>query len=111
MAETNPRDAAIQAAADVAELRLQLAALQERLAAAEQVCVLFSWTSSGGDSDRDRAVAQAWMDWKHGYAPNLPDPQSPEWQARIQDLANRRTAVRTITVARIRRDRDEGTDA
>jgi hypothetical protein len=77
--------------------------LRERLAAAEQVCVLVGWSAIGNQTDPlQRALTQAWLDWTHRPDVGQPDPQSPEWQARVQDLANRRTATRTLTLGRLR---------
>lgn len=77
--------------------------LRERLAAAEQVCILVGWTGIGDQTDPlQQAVTQAWLDWTHLPTVGQPEPQSPEWQARVQDLANRRTATRALTLGRLR---------
>lgn len=81
----------------------ELEALRRRLAAAEQVCVLYGWCGAAGgpapDSDVQAATMQAWMDWTR-IAPRL--PASADWAPQIQDLANRRRAVAGITRQKIR---------
>lgn len=100
-----------QAAADwqaIAEEReRELRALGERLAAAEQVCVLFGWTAAAGTGDKDKAVEQAWHDWADAYGVGSP---TPEWRARIKELARRRDEVRAKTLASIRVGAEERSD-
>lgn len=71
---------------------------KEELAAAAQVCVLFGWTAAG-TSDKDKAVEQAWQDWADAYGAISP---TPEWRARIKELARRRDEIRAQTLAKIR---------
>lgn len=76
-----------------------LKAANARLAAAEQVCVIFGWTGLADDSDESRAVSQAWHDWAATYGSISP---TPEWRARIKALARRREEIGTRTVNAIR---------
>jgi hypothetical protein len=79
-------------------------ALKTRLAAAEQVCVLFGWspsTSGRNASDAENAATQAWMDWTRTYPDGMPESQSPEWAQRIEDLAARRYSTREATLQRL----------
>ncbi len=92
-----------------AERDAEVAALTERVRLAEIVCTIFGWTGSSAgpdESDRDKAVLQAWMDWHHLYS----DPKAPtskEWDDRIAELAARRDQIRQATLARIRGEADE----
>ncbi len=55
--------------------------LQERLAAAETVCVLYGWTGSPQANDNEKAALQAWMDWTR-LAGRAERPK--DWQPRIE---------------------------
>lgn len=84
------------------QLRAQAEILRhtkQELEAARLVCVLFGWTASAGDSDEDKAVAQAWHDWANTYGAISP---TPEWRARVKELARRRDEIRQRTLASIR---------
>jgi hypothetical protein len=78
--------------------------LRARLAAAERVCVLFGWTCAAGNSDRDKAVTQAWQEWHHAYGHVAPQPGDDE----VMQLAARRDVIRNVTLMRLRKDRDDG---
>jgi hypothetical protein len=80
---------------------------KEELAAAAQVCVLFGWTAAAGDSDNDKAVAQAWQDWANAYGAISP---TPEWRAKVTELARRRDEIRAKTLASIRGGAEERSD-
>lgn len=72
--------------------------LMERLRAAELVCNTFAACGSRGNSDREDAATQAWMDWARDYEfamLRVPDET-------IAELAARRRAIRAATLAKIR---------
>jgi hypothetical protein len=71
----------------------------ERLAAAEQVCVIFGWTGLDDGSDESRAVAQAWHDWAGAYGSISP---TREWRTKVKKLARRRDEIRSATLAKLR---------
>lgn len=73
--------------------------LLRRLAAAEQVCVLYGWTAASDDTDRDKATTQAWMQWQSKYGVGGP---TPAWNARVAELAAERDRIRAHTLRRIR---------
>jgi hypothetical protein len=73
--------------------------LRRRLALAERVCALVGITAATGETDRDKAKTQAWMDWNHEYgrlSPRLTDDE-------ILQLAARRDIIRNNTLVRLRR--------
>lgn len=78
--------------------------LQERLDAAEQVCILFGWTGVADYSERGDATVQAWMDWlaRYGHDRERAAATDPEWDQRVKDLARRRREIRETTLAKIR---------
>ena len=78
----------------------EVAYLRQRLAAAEQVATLYGWIASPTESKTEKAVEQAYLDWANAYKPSGP---SPEWRARIDELAARRDA----TIDAIRRGASE----
>lgn len=80
-------------------LREEVHRLRLRVAAAEQVCVIFGWTAAAGTSDRDKAVEQAWQDWADAYGAFSP---TPEWRERVKELARRRDEIRAQALAKIR---------
>jgi hypothetical protein len=73
--------------------------LLRRLAAAEQVCVLYGWTGIRDDSDRTKATTQAWMQWQSQYGVGRP---TPAWNARVAELAAERDRIRAHTLNRLR---------
>ena len=81
--------------------------LRTQLDAAEQVCILFGWTSLGDDSDKSKAVEQAWHEWAAEYGSMSP---TPEWRQRIKELARRREEIRARTLAAIRSKMADGAD-
>jgi hypothetical protein len=80
-------------------------ALLRRLEAAEQVCVLFGWTASPGNSPQDKACTQAWMDWHSSYGVGSP---TPAWRARVNELAAERDRVRSVTLASLHLEVSDG---
>jgi hypothetical protein len=76
----------------------ELEDLRRRLEAAERVCYLVGITGAAGQSDRDKAKTQAWMDWSNEFGrlgPRLTDDE-------ILQLAARRDVIRNHVLARIR---------
>lgn len=74
--------------------------LEARLALAEDVCAMFSWSPARYDTDRDKAAYELWRAWaavaptdRRDY-PHLDD-------ARIAELAARRDEIRAATLARL----------
>lgn len=92
---------------ELAEYVKRVSDLELRLAAAEQVCVLYGWTGSNDRSERGDAVTQAWMDWVHSYGHEMERAavKDPAWDARIKDLARRRREIRDATIARLLEER------
>ena len=80
--------------------------LLERLRAAETVCMLVSWIAASSKTDLDKALLQAWMDWRpmSSERPVITD----EWRLRIAELAMRRDKRRRLTLAQIRERGGEG---
>lgn len=81
------------------ELRMEIRHLRARLAAAENVCALFSWTASRSMSDDDREVAlhELWREWRE-FPGVSSDPD--DWP----HLTDAALAFR-VTEARRRRER------
>lgn len=84
-----------------AAAKVEIERLRQRLAAAEQVCVLYSWIGIPDQTDRGKAALQAWIDWSHQYGPL---PKSAEWNDRITELARRRDEIRAATLRKIREE-------
>lgn len=96
-------------AEDPAKLWQRIEELEQRLEAAEQVCVLFGWTAVSYRTERDKAVAQAWHDWADTYDA-MPDVTA-EWRARIKELAARRDEIRARTLRVSAEERSDDTKA
>lgn len=77
--------------------------LEARLAAAERVCVLVGWTPQASNSDRSKALSQAWQEWHRVYGQLAPEPSDDE----VVELAARRDVIRNVTLSRIRQERDD----
>lgn len=77
--------------------------LRRRLAAAERVCQLVGITAASGETDRDKALGQAWSEWSREYRP-LAQPVTDD---EILQLAARRDIVRNRTLARLQRESAE----
>jgi hypothetical protein len=77
--------------------------LDRRLRAAEQVCGLVGMNASDRQTERGKALTQAWMDWAHEYAGSAVPVSNKE----IVDLAARRDHIVAETLARIERDYPE----
>lgn len=73
--------------------------LRRRLAAAERVCILFGKTAARGETDRDKALTQAWLEWSREWRAAAPEVTDSE----ILELAARRDVIRNNTLARLRR--------
>lgn len=80
--------------------------LRCRLAAAERVCQLVGITAATGETDRDKAKTQAWMEWSHAYGRLSSRPTDDE----ILELAARRDVIRDNTLVKIRRRTVESLD-
>lgn len=72
--------------------------LRRRVLAAERVCYLFGITSARHETERDKAVTQAWMDWSAAFNDDVPRVTDEE----ITELARRRDEIRAATLRRIR---------
>ncbi|MEU8158158.1 hypothetical protein AB0B94_31270 [Micromonospora sp. NPDC048986] len=75
-----------------------------RLEAAERVCALLGISVSRSDTDRDKAVTQAWMDWHRDYGHLTQDPTDAE----VVALASRRDITRNMTLLRLDQDGGAG---
>lgn len=86
---------------------LSIDELQERLVAAETVCVLFGWAPMRGKEEDP--LVQAWIEWNdhvgEGYTAPSAHPDLNE--KRIHDLTIRRRWIREQTLKRIRDTKDE----
>lgn len=78
--------------------------LRRRLEAAERVCVLFGATASTGETERDKALGQAWSEWNQRYRGDAPTVNDRETEI----LARRRDQIRDATVGRIREKYTDG---
>lgn len=75
--------------------------LEERLAAAEDVCALYGWSPArNDDTDREKATHELWRTWlgKVGSADREAFPHLTD--ERIAELAARRDATRRMTLRR-----------
>lgn len=80
----------------------ELTALRARLAAAEQVCMLYGWTGARRESDQDKALHEVWSDWVDLSGVSLLPEDHPELSdERIAELARKRDATRARVLARI----------
>lgn len=82
------------------QIHEMLHALEDRLRAAERVCVLVG-INAVGQGERGKALTQSWMDWNRQYGPSAP---------RVSDeliavYAHRRDEITEATLARIRESR------
>jgi hypothetical protein len=79
------------------------ASTMRRLHAAEQVCLMFGWTGSPGNSDRDKALFQLWREWVDLSGVSLDPAEHPELSdERITELAGKRDQIRTGVLAKLR---------
>jgi hypothetical protein len=72
-----------------------------RLRAAEDVCVLYSWTASTAhQSDREKALHELWSKWYNLVGPAACEPaKNPHLTDEvISDLARQRDATREATL-------------
>lgn len=78
----------------------------DRLRLAEQVCLMFGWTGVGGNTDRDKALHELWVEWLRAYeaagGSTVPIDHPELSDARIEELARRRDEIVARTLARIR---------
>ncbi len=77
--------------------------LQERLQVAERVCGLVGINASTRETDRGKALTQAWMDWSHRFSHRAVLITDEE----VRELAARRDVVVEQTLARLARDYPE----
>jgi hypothetical protein len=84
--------------------RLDRPELEERLALAERVCVLFGWSPVLGDSVREKATSQAWSEWVDNVGMDFLAPEAhPELSDEaIEALAVKRDEIRSETLRWIR---------
>lgn len=100
---SGPPNAFRSAVADLPEISAaDIEILVRRLEAAELVCNLVGICGSASNSDRDKALTQAWMDWSHAYRDRHVKPADLP----IAELAARRDEIRSRTLARIRGEVD-----
>ncbi len=74
--------------------------LRARVAAAERVCHLVGITGARMDTDRDKALTQAWSEWNREHR----GKSLPPTDAEIETLAARRVVIGNNT--RVRLDRE-----
>jgi hypothetical protein len=80
----------------------EITALRQRLALAESVCVLYGWTGSRPDSDRDKALFELWSMWAKLPGTDTSPEGNPELtDALISDLARRRDETRAQVLAKL----------
>ena len=80
----------------------EAAELRERLAAAERVCLMYGWTGSVDDSDRDKAAHELWLQWCETPASAWTLQTTPDLSDEyIAELARKRDATRAATLARL----------
>ena len=77
--------------------------IKRRLAAAEDVCLMFGWTAARGYTDRDKAASELWMRWADLVGDGFTDPDGHEDLDEVA-LAAARDAKRDQTLARIREE-------
>jgi hypothetical protein len=71
--------------------------VRERLEAAEQVCVLFSWTGSYTDSPEGKALFELWRHWLGVSGVSVDPADHPELSRdRISELAARYDGKTTL---------------
>lgn len=75
-------------------------ALGRRLAAAERVCYLVGITAARTETDRDKALTQAWQEWARDYRQACAGVSDAE----VVELAARRDVIRQRTLARLGRE-------
>lgn len=76
--------------------------LRARLAAAEDLCVMFAWTVGGRGSDRDKAAHELWKRWVDVSGNDCSREQNPHLtEELITELATKRDATRRATLARM----------
>jgi hypothetical protein len=79
--------------------------LEQRLAAAEDVCLMVGWTPDTG-SDRSCAATELWMRWARLPGVSTHPRDHPELVGSEASLAARRRATRLRWTGRIREDTD-----
>jgi hypothetical protein len=92
--------------------------IRERLEAAERVCLMFGWTASRRESDRDRALHMLWSRWHKEYGYEL-DPLGSDEPAEglgltegaVADLARQDDEVMMLERMRYLRPPDSTPDA
>lgn len=80
--------------------------LRARVAAAERVCHLFGMTGVRMETDRDKALTQAWLEWAGDHHSKSLRPSDAE----IETLAARREVIRNNTLVRLGREARERLD-
>jgi hypothetical protein len=78
------------------------AGLAERLQAAEDLCVMYAWSPSRHDSDRDKAAHELWLRWMDVSGNRCTTEENPHLTDElIAGLAAKRDATRNATLQRI----------
>lgn len=82
------------------ETEVGMSTVEERLVAAEKVCLLFGWTGVKGNTVRDKATTQAWIEWARLYPKDYCDPPNhPDLNDEaIEALAAERDRIRAETL-------------
>lgn len=88
------------------DVHTTLTELMRRLDVAERVCWLVGITAAG-ESERDKALTQAYMGWSRHYRSHA----RPVTDEEIAQLAARRDVIRDTTIARLHRETRDRLDA
>lgn len=78
--------------------------LETRLEAAEDVCLLYSWSPSQYDTDRGKATHEVWRVWRKlpGISVFERKSRNERWpESRIEQLARQRDKTRAETLRRL----------
>lgn len=77
--------------------------LEDRVRMAERVCALVGINATDRQTERGKALTQAWMHWSHSYGGRA----VPVTDDEVAKLAAERDEIVTATLARIERDYPE----
>jgi hypothetical protein len=89
-----------------ADLLTENRELRTRLKAAEDLCVMYSWSAARHETDREKAAHELWSRWVEIVGPTflLPGAHPDLSDEMVAMLAAQRDETRARTLAKIRRD-------